>query len=81
MRSICADIPESVPDAFSKCSTTYPMCDGFRLVIPTVSEMPEGIPKGFTPVAYWGIFSGSETKRKENALISYGIFEMPICGT
>jgi hypothetical protein len=41
--------------------------------------MPMGIPKGVTPVAYWGIFSGSGTKRKENALISYGIFEMPAC--
>ena len=34
-----------------------------------------GIPKGVTPVAYWGIFSGSGTKRKENALISYGFLK------
>jgi len=33
-----------------------------------------GDSKGGTPLAYWGIFSDSETKREENALISYGVF-------
>lgn len=32
----------------------------------------KGDSKGGKPLAYWGIFSKSATKRKENALISYG---------
>jgi hypothetical protein len=34
------------------------------------------VSRGVSPLAYWGIFSISETKRQENALISYGYFQI-----